>query len=448
MSLFRPSYKDKRTGELKRTSTWHYKFTFAGRLIKESAKTTSKTVAREAEKQRRRELEQGFNGLSDNRDERVRGIKDLATSFLAEYRVRQPRSARFAEHAIGHVTRLLGNHMAVDITDRTAIGYQLVRLDEGAAPKAIDEEVGFLLRLLPTTQSGALRAQLKQDKKLKLKITKRVGKAFSAEEKAALIEKAGAANRRSKGIHLATMLALHAGLRDKEIRTLQWCRVDLTRRIITVGETKTAAGTGRTIPMNHELYSAFTEYSKWYTGRFGCAETGWYVFPFGRTWAQDPTRPQTTLKTAWRNTRSMANVVGRFHDARHTFVTVLAESGAGDQVIQDLAGHVSRDMVKHYSHIRTEAKRRAVAALTSSAKDKRVQVGEQVQEMVQVADKAALTSLKNQAKLLIKLAPQVGFEPTTLRLTAECSTVELLRSISLRIAGALLGCPCKVGQHH
>ncbi len=26
------------------------------------------------------------------------------------------------------------------------------------------------------------------------------------------------------------------------------------------------------------------------------------------------------------------------------------------------------------------------------------------------------------------LAPQVGFEPTTLRLTAECSTVELLRS--------------------
>ena len=29
------------------------------------------------------------------------------------------------------------------------------------------------------------------------------------------------------------------------------------------------------------------------------------------------------------------------------------------------------------------------------------------------------------------LAPQVGFEPTTLRLTAECSTVELLRSMSL-----------------
>jgi hypothetical protein len=30
--------------------------------------------------------------------------------------------------------------------------------------------------------------------------------------------------------------------------------------------------------------------------------------------------------------------------------------------------------------------------------------------------------------LLIYLAPQVGLEPTTLRLTAECSAIELLRS--------------------
>ncbi|HMJ63246.1 MAG TPA: tyrosine-type recombinase/integrase, partial [Bryobacteraceae bacterium] len=72
-------------------------------------------------------------------------------------------------------------------------------------------------------------------------------------------------------------------------------------------------------------------------------------------------------KTAWRNIRAKAGVQGRWHDNRHTFVTDLAESGAGDQVIQDLAGHVSRDMVKHYSHIRTEAKRRAVGALSKAA---------------------------------------------------------------------------------
>jgi hypothetical protein len=32
-------------------------------------------------------------------------------------------------------------------------------------------------------------------------------------------------------------------------------------------------------------------------------------------------------------------------------------------------------------------------------------------------------------KCLIRLAPEVGLEPTTLRLTAECSAIELLRSV-------------------
>ena len=56
---------------------------------------------------------------------------------------------------------------------------------------------------------------------------------------------------------------------------------------------------------------------------------------------------------------------GRFHDTRHTFVTDLAESpDASDEVIRDMAGHVSKDMLKHYSHIRMQAKRRAVESLS------------------------------------------------------------------------------------
>jgi hypothetical protein len=35
---------------------------------------------------------------------------------------------------------------------------------------------------------------------------------------------------------------------------------------------------------------------------------------------------------------------------------------------------------------------------------------------------------REETRLDIKLAPQVGLEPTTLRLTAECSAIELLRS--------------------
>jgi len=58
-------------------------------------------------------------------------------------------------------------------------------------------------------------------------------------------------------------------------------------------------------------------------------------------------------------------VKGRWHDNRHTLITDLAESGAGDETIRDIAGHVSKQMLKHYSHIRMEAKRRALESIVA-----------------------------------------------------------------------------------
>jgi hypothetical protein len=43
--------------------------------------------------------------------------------------------------------------------------------------------------------------------------------------------------------------------------------------------------------------------------------------------------------------------------------------GAGDQTIMDIAGHVSRHMLKHYSHIRMQAKRNALEAIVKKPAD-------------------------------------------------------------------------------
>jgi integrase len=241
--------------------------------------------------------------------------------------------------------------------------YQSDRLKEKAAPKTINEEVGFLLRLLGD-QGDGIRARLRRQKALKLATGKQVGKAYTPEEKERLLAEAKAA--RSPVIYPALMLALNAGIRDAEIRTMQWERLDLSKAYLTVGDSKTEAGEGRTIPLNSELLEAMVEYSKWYTKRFGTIQPDWYVFAFGKPWPKDPTRPVVSLKTAWKNARRKAKVEGRWHDNRHTFITALAESGeAGDETTRDMAGHVSRQMLKHYSHIAMEAKRRAVESLVS-----------------------------------------------------------------------------------
>jgi integrase len=136
----------------------------------------------------------------------------------------------------------------------------------------------------------------------------------------------------------------------------------------------TATGTGRVIPLNETAIAALTAHAAWYTRRFGRCRPEWFVFAFGTPLPKDPTRPITSFKTAWIKVRQNAGVKGRWHDNRHTLVTELAESGAGDEVIMSIAGHVSRAMLSRYSHVRMEAKRRAleeIAARQKAAEEKR-----------------------------------------------------------------------------
>ena len=45
MAVFQPTYNDPKTGQQKTAAVWWYDFTFAGKRIRESAKTTLKTLA-------------------------------------------------------------------------------------------------------------------------------------------------------------------------------------------------------------------------------------------------------------------------------------------------------------------------------------------------------------------------------------------------------------------
>lgn len=74
----------------------------------------------------------------------------------------------------------------------------------------------------------------------------------------------------------------------------------------------------------------------------------------------------SSWRSAWRRLTRAAGLRGlRFHDLRHHCITRLAEAGVPEQTLMAIAGHVSREMLEHYSHIRMQAKREAVAALES-----------------------------------------------------------------------------------
>lgn len=418
----------------RRGEIWWYEFWFAGRHIQESSKSPSKTLARTAEQNRRRELEQGFNNFTDTRHERIRAFDEVAEDFFDGYKLRLPDSAVFAEYAINHLKRLLGTKMLVDFNEAVVIKYQNDRLDEGTAPKTINEEVGFLLRILGEP-GDIIRARLRKKKMLKLKVRKHIGKAYSEEEKKRMLEEA--AKARSPHIYLALTLALNAGMRDAEIKSLSWAQINFQKRFLAVGRAKTEGGEGRTIPLNSELFAVLTDYVEWYKHKFGATEPEWYVFPFGKPQPTDPTRHVTSLKTVWNNVRTKAKVKGRWHDNRHTLITELAESGAGDQTIMDIAGHVSKQMLKHYSHIRMEAKRNALETVvqkraTSATEENRLQgyaeipantqdfEGQSLQKSLHSANFEGHRGVYRRRKLLKKMAPQVK---ANLKFSGQCVRV-------------------------
>jgi hypothetical protein len=139
-----------------------------------------KNCCKAAEQQRRGELEAGFHNLKEVRQQRIRRLNEVVDEYLVGYCLRY-RSATFAKYALGHVSRLLGAEMIVDIDEAPVLRYQEDRLEdrlrEKAASKSINEEVRFLLKMLGDS-GEVIRGRLRKKKQLKLAVRKNMGKAF------------------------------------------------------------------------------------------------------------------------------------------------------------------------------------------------------------------------------------------------------------------------------
>lgn len=142
--------------------------------------------------------------------------------------------------------------------------------------------------------------------------------------------------------------------------------MNLTDKLVTVRKSKTDAGL-RVIPINTNALEAFAElYQR--SQAFNGTDPGHYVFPACEHGDVDPTTPMHSWRTAWRGLTKAAGLPGlRFHDLRYHAVTELAESQTSEHTILSIAEHVSRKMLEHYSHVRIEAKRRALDGLVGES---------------------------------------------------------------------------------
>jgi integrase len=202
------------------------------------------------------------------------------------------------------------------------------------------------------------------------------------------------------------IMALNTTMRGCELKGLRWRDVDFMGRTVTVRRKTTKNNASvRIIPLNADAWTTILELwerSKTVSG----INPDHFVLPACEGGKIDPTRAIKTWRTAWRSLTRAAGLRGlRFHDMRHHAITELSESEeASDQTIMSIAGHVSPRMLAHYSHVRLEAKRKALDGL--SGQGARSGYGTKHGTIDQPEDSTI-------PQVIEKMVDVTGFEPAT-----------------------------------
>ena len=358
MSLFRPAYTDKRSGKQKHSAIWWYEFVYVGERIRESAKTTRKTIAAEAEKDHRRRLERARAGMpTETPGRRIQTVGEILKAYESQYGVNhRPRAKRIVVFCAKHLVKAFEKTLLPDVTSDRLVAYMEQRIAAGASNRTINMELATLARAMGSTWK-ALWPKLK-----KLEENHDVGRALETDEERRVV--AAAAANRSPLIYPFVMVLTWTGVRSDEGRTLRWSQVDFEAAEIVIGKAKTEAGSRRVIPMSGVLKAALEKHAAFCARQLGPIQPDWYVFPeCNRVRLINPSEPVLSLKTAWTTVKAKAGVECRLHDLRHSFCTKLAENGVPERTMLDMMGHVSSAMLRRYSHIRAQARRDAISAL-------------------------------------------------------------------------------------
>ena len=419
----------------KRGKTWHTHFFVDGQRFRQSLDTGDWREAQSKEKDLIADAKAGK--LSATRQEFVRlSFRDAAERFLLD-RIPQlaPLSVRTERERVKVVNRKLGDMQVARITPETVLAHVRERKADGIANATINRELDIIRGVL----KKAKRWHLFADEIKPLPLRQSIGRALSFDEKLRLIKTAAMRSEWQNAAWAAT-LALNTTMRGCEIKQLRWRDIDLMEKALTICKSKTEAGE-RVIPLNADAWNTILLLYKRARG-LGEVRPEHYVFPACEASHFDPARPQASWRTAWRNltrliqcpacskqqgpsdtcsnpecrtglTKVKSPLAGlRFHDLRHHAITELAESQASDSTVRAIAGHVSPKMLAHYSHVRLQAKRTALDAL-STARPERANSGGETGGYDTNHDTKREERTDQASQVIENMVELVGLEPTT-----------------------------------
>ncbi|MFE6868541.1 tyrosine recombinase XerC [Kitasatospora sp. NPDC057692] len=190
---------------------------------------------------------------------------------------------------------------------------------------------------------------------------------------ARLLLKAASADR----LHALYVLALAMGLRRGELLGLHWAAVDLERGTLIVssnlqrvdgtlqlGPTKTASSL-RTLPLPAVVLEALRAHRERQAQERVAAGERWTETGLVFTSRVGTPIEPDNLRRSWYPLRDRLGLTLRFHDLRHTCVTLLLDLRVPPHIVRQIAGHSDIGVtMKVYAHASLDEQRKALGSLS------------------------------------------------------------------------------------
>ena len=290
-------------------------------------------------------------------------IRDLAEQVESGMR-KQSTLREYKSVLDRHVLPALGSHRVRDLTPQ-----DVQALADKARTPAVRTKIIANLRRLSNL---AIEREIIAVSPVKLRQSKPKPSALGVGQIASPQQVAALAEAMPVQLRLSVLLAAWCSLRQGETLGLQRGDfIDLegknprlrvarqwNQKMTPPGYTSPKNGQARMVALPHALIQAIREHLDMYVGKKASAP----VFPS----PYDPSKPlsQTNHNLVWNRAREAVGLPAfRFHDLRHTGLTLYAQQGATLAEIMERGGHSDVEVAMRYQHAAEDRARRLADSL-------------------------------------------------------------------------------------
>jgi len=334
----------------KDSGLWWMIFRHNGKKIQKSLETSDKKLAKAIEAKIITDIVEGKYYEKPTGHNKT--FRQLMDRFMKEHapKVSDSMQKSYAS-SLKHLIPFFGELNLLSVTRKKISEYKVLRLDEGARPASLNRELAMVSKAftLALEDWDWISGNDKPFSKMPYeKENNERDRWLTEDEEEKLLENS------PEWLREILIFALNTGLRQGELLSLEWSRVDLFRKTILIQKTKN--GKPKTVPLNQIAMDVIMRKSESKVRKL----KNDFVFVSSHGTKIDRHNLRRAFNSAVRASE-IENI--KFHDLRHCFCTKLAQRGVDIYKIAKLAGHEDIRMTQRYSHHCPESLRDGVEAL-------------------------------------------------------------------------------------